>query len=257
MPLAIAIFQIDGLMVSLNTAAEQLWQFRRADFVGSYNTLTSPASLATGIDEVFARVLRGETFHTEPTLYDTANMQHEHPEPKQFWIERTVFPLHDASDAIAYVGIVYRDVTPDVLKQRTLEQQQDTIRALASPFIQVWDGVLLVPLVGHLDAARMTSVTEQLLDNLVRVQADIVIVDLTGVPLLDLDVAHQILLAVKAVRLIGAEIVLTGIGEAQAQTLVALNIDMTSLATQATLQDSLEWAFQRQGLRVVSQHPEI
>jgi rsbT co-antagonist protein RsbR len=135
------------------------------------------------------------------------------------------------------------------LRARIAEQRQ-TISDLRTPVIQVWDGVLAVPVVGSVDTARAQDMTESLLEKIVETSSEIVIVDITGVPVVDTAVAKHLLETVAAARLLGAEVLIVGLTSRIAITLVHLGVDLGGVTTRTTMAKGLELAFSRLGLEV-------
>jgi len=125
-------------------------------------------------------------------------------------------------------------------KLATIERQQDAMRELSSPIIEVWSGVLCLPVVGIVDTQRSAAMSAALLDALVALGARRAIVDLTGVDVMDTRTADHFLRLAHAVRLLGAECILTGIKPAVALTLVQLGIDLSGLTTRRNLRDALQ-----------------
>jgi rsbT co-antagonist protein RsbR len=135
--------------------------------------------------------------------------------------------------------------------QSRLEQQRRTINELQTPVIQVWDGVLALPVVGSVDTARAQDMTEALLEKIVTTGSEIVILDITGVPVVDTAVARHLLETVTAARLLGAEVLVVGLTSRIAMTLVHLGIDLAGVTTRTTMAKGLQLAFARLGLEVV------
>jgi rsbT co-antagonist protein RsbR len=133
-------------------------------------------------------------------------------------------------------------------KSEQLEAQRQTIRELGTPILPVHEGVLVLPLVGVVDSNRATQVMEILLEAISSYQADLVIIDITGVPVVDTSVANYILQAARATKLIGAQVILVGIGAEIAQTMVHLGVDLSDIITLANLQEGLQYAFERLGI---------
>jgi rsbT co-antagonist protein RsbR len=133
-----------------------------------------------------------------------------------------------------------------------IEAQQRTIAELQTPVIQVWDRVLVLPIVGSLDTARTMQMTETLLERIVETGSEIVLLDITGVPVVDTAVAKHLMETVSAARLLGSEVLIVGLTTRTALTLVHLGIDLGGVTTRTTLAKGLELAFQRLGLRVVA-----
>ncbi len=122
---------------------------------------------------------------------------------------------------------------------------------LSTPVVRLWEGIIAVPLVGTLDSARTQLVMEKLLDTLVATGADHAVIDITGVPTVDTEVAQHLLKTVSAARLLGAECTISGIRPQVAQTIVSLGIEFGDIATKATLADALALALRQAGLKVV------
>jgi rsbT co-antagonist protein RsbR len=132
-----------------------------------------------------------------------------------------------------------------------IDEQRKTIEELETPVIRVWDGILALPLVGTLDTARAQRMNESLLQSIVDTGSEIIILDITGVPVVDTAVAQHLLETVTAARLLGAEVFLVGLSTHTALTIVQLGLDLSSVITRTTLAKGLELAFDRLGLEVV------
>jgi anti-anti-sigma factor len=136
------------------------------------------------------------------------------------------------------------------LREEIIATQQRIISELSIPVIPVWEGILVMPVVGSIDADRAHRITESLLNEIELKRAKIVIIDITGVPMVDTAVASALLQTADAARLLGAEAILVGITPAVAQTIVQLGVNLQSLLTKADLQSGVEYALQRQGKTV-------
>jgi rsbT co-antagonist protein RsbR len=133
-----------------------------------------------------------------------------------------------------------------------LDQQRRTIDELQIPVIQIWKGILALPIVGSLDTARAQSMNEALLNQVVQTDSDIVILDISGVPVVDTAIAKHLLETVSAARLLGAEVVIVGLSTRTALTMVQLGLDLSHVTTRTTMARGLQWAFDRLGLEVVT-----
>jgi rsbT co-antagonist protein RsbR len=133
-----------------------------------------------------------------------------------------------------------------------IDQQRQTISELQTPVIQVWQGILALPIVGSLDTARTAEMNETLLQRIVDTGSEIVIVDITAVPVVDTAVAKHLLETISAARLLGAEVFLVGLSTRTAITLVHLGVDLGGVITRTTMAKGLELAFSRLGLEVSS-----
>jgi rsbT co-antagonist protein RsbR len=136
--------------------------------------------------------------------------------------------------------------------QDQIEEQKRTIRELQTPVIQVWDRILALPIVGSLDTARTQEMNEALLDKIVATGSEIVIMDITAVPVVDTAVAKHLLETVAASRLLGAEVLIVGLSTHTALTLVHLGLDLSGVTTRTTMAKGLEFAFARLGFEVSS-----
>jgi rsbT co-antagonist protein RsbR len=132
-----------------------------------------------------------------------------------------------------------------------IEEQRRTIDELQTPVLQVWEGVLALPIIGSLDTARAQDMTEALLERIVATGSELVILDITGVPVVDTAVAKHLLETVAAGRLLGAEVLIVGLAARTAMTLVHLGLDLAGVTTRTTMAKGLELAFDRLGLEVV------
>jgi rsbT co-antagonist protein RsbR len=135
-------------------------------------------------------------------------------------------------------------------REQIVTNQAEALLELSTPVIRLWDGIIAVPLIGTLDSARTQVVMEKMLDTLVTTGAEHAVLDITGVPTVDTEVAQHLLKTVMAVRLLGAECTISGIRPQIAQTIVSLGIEFGDVATKATLADALGYALRRSGLQV-------
>jgi len=136
-------------------------------------------------------------------------------------------------------------------REEIISDQATAMLELSTPVVRLWEGIIAVPLVGTLDSARTQLVMERLLDTLVATGADHAVIDITGVPTVDTEVAQHLLKTVTAARLLGAECTISGIRPQVAQTIVSLGIEFGDIATKATLADALALALRQAGLKVV------
>jgi rsbT co-antagonist protein RsbR len=140
--------------------------------------------------------------------------------------------------------------TYSAAREQIIADQAIAVLELSTPVVRLWDGIIGVPLVGALDSARTQLVMEKLLDALVTSGASQAVIDITGVPTVDTEVAQHLLKTVGAARLLGAECTICGIRPQVAQTIVSLGIEFGDIATKATLADALEHSLRRAGLKV-------
>ncbi len=134
--------------------------------------------------------------------------------------------------------------------EEELDSQMRTIRELGTPILPVHEGIIVLPIVGMLDSSRANQVMENLLVAITDFQADMVIMDITGVPVVDTSVANYLLQTTRAVNLVGAHVILVGIGSEIAQTMVQLGVDLSTITTLANLQEGLQYAFNELGFTI-------
>jgi rsbT co-antagonist protein RsbR len=135
-------------------------------------------------------------------------------------------------------------------RERVIRQQQDSILELSTPVLQVRERLLILPIIGVLDEQRAAQLTEQLLSNIRSHRAKMVVVDITGVADVDEGVADSLVRTVDASRLMGAEVVITGLSSKIAQTLVTIGVDLSKMRTVGDLQGGIEEAERELGFRV-------
>jgi rsbT co-antagonist protein RsbR len=134
--------------------------------------------------------------------------------------------------------------------QEVVKTQRQAILELSTPVIQIWEGILVLPLIGTIDSVRTRQIMENVLTRVVETQAETVILDLTGVSVVDTAVAHHLMKTVEAAELLGTRCILTGISPAIAQTIVHLGVDLGHIQTAATLKNGLQLALQKRGIRM-------
>jgi rsbT co-antagonist protein RsbR len=209
-------------------------------------------------DEVIAT---GEPHANEEHITDAAG------DIRTIWTRK--FAIRDPQGAIIGLCGIITDITAIKQRQEEIQRLEAQIREkmliintqaslldqLAVPVIQIWKDILLLPLIGVIDSRRAVQVMESLLESIARANAQIVIVDITGVPVVDTSVAGNLVRAVQAAELLGCQTILVGISPEIAQTLVGLGIDFSHITTRATLQNGLEDALKRLDYSVARARP--
>jgi rsbT co-antagonist protein RsbR len=136
--------------------------------------------------------------------------------------------------------------------ERTVSLQKIALQELSAPLIPVFDNITVMPLVGTIDTERAKCIMENLLQGVVKHRAEVVLIDITGVPVVDTMVAHHIIQASEAVRLVGAKCLLVGIKPEIAQTIVNLGIDLSQIITKNSLQKGIETALEMTNRHIVT-----
>lgn len=179
----------------------------------------------------------------------TQIMQHAEPSPA------SAFDAFGSLQKIAFFDI---GLISDVLvwqRERVIRQQQEAIRELSTPVLQLRERLLLLPIIGVIDTHRARLITESLLEAIRTNRARMVVMDITGVATIDSRVANHILQTVTAARLMGARVIVTGISAPVAQSLVSLGIELGGLDTVGDLQGGIELAERNLGYRVLQNEP--
>ena len=135
-------------------------------------------------------------------------------------------------------------------REELITRQQEEMLELSTPVVKLWDGILALPMIGTLDSARTQVVMESLLQKIVDTGSEMAIIDITGVPTVDTLVAQHLLKTVTALRLMGAECIISGVRPQIAQTIVHLGVDLQGVITKANLADALALALKRGGYKV-------
>jgi len=165
--------------------------------------------------------------------------------------ERLADALWAASELVDQWGLHTMSVFQQS-REELIRRQQEEMLELSTPVVKLWDGVIAVPLIGTLDSARTQVVMETLLQKIVDTDAQTAIIDITGVSVVDTLVAQHLLKTAAAIRLMGADCIISGIRPQIAQTIVHLGVDLADISTRSTLADALQLAMQRMGSAVSS-----
>jgi rsbT co-antagonist protein RsbR len=168
----------------------------------------------------------------------------------KFWANVVITPVNDRDGKPLGFVKVARDLTERVEREKLLQRQRDEILELSTPVIQVWDRILALPIIGTLDSQRASRLTENLLQKIAAEEAEFVILDISGVPTIDTQVAQHLLKTVMGARLMGAESIISGVRPETAQAMVHLGIEMGTLRSRSTLRDALQLALRLRGERL-------
>lgn len=166
--------------------------------------------------------------------------------------------VEDMRGILLLLSNVFNELTLSVFqafleeKELTINAQQDELRETATPITEIWDGVLTLPIIGTLDSNRTMLMMEALLNRIASERASAVVMDVTGVRSINSQVSHHLIQMVRAIQLMGADAILTGIRPEIARALTSLNIDLGNVTTRASLADGLKEAFRRLGVQVTT-----
>jgi rsbT co-antagonist protein RsbR len=170
----------------------------------------------------------------------------------EFPVSQVIISHKKSDGSLDFISTIIRDLTQQKqaeraqaeLQQQIIEAQRHALRELSTPLIPISDEVVIMPLIGTIDSGRAQQVMETLLEGVAAHQSNLVILDITGVAVVDTQVAQAFIQAAQAVRLLGAQVMITGIQPHIAQTLVSLGIDLSGIRTRSTLQSGIASALQ-------------
>jgi rsbT co-antagonist protein RsbR len=184
-------------------------------------------------------------FSLKPVLFDELRMQYGNDAAA---LAEDILIASELLDKLGlYTIAVYQKTRESVI----IRQQQEMLE-LSTPVVELWTGILALPLIGTLDSARTQIVMQNLLEAVVARGADLAIIDITGVPTVDTLVAQHLLKTVAAARLMGAECIISGIRPQIAQTIIHLGVDLGSVTTKANLADAFKLALRKKNLVVAA-----
>ncbi len=163
-------------------------------------------------------------------------------------------------EVLLMLASMFNDISLQVFKiyldekEFTIRAQQEELLQTSTPITEIWDGVLTLPIIGSLDSSRTMVVMEKLLKKIEDERSRMVVIDVTGVITIDSQVAHHLIQMMRAIKLMGATPIITGIRPEIARALTNLNIDLGDVVTRATLSDGLKEAFRHLNIIVKSDH---
>ncbi len=203
-----------------------------------------PEATASQVRKRLARCIETDSAYTVEDSYDLGT--------SVMWTRSTFAPMHDAEGRITHLLCYWDDITEQKRREQeeraeqeeVIRHQQATLAELSTPLLSISESTVVMPLVGAVDSRRVQQMMESLLSGVADSHASIVILDITGVSVVDTQVANAFIRASQAVRLLGAQVVLTGIRPEVAQTLVGLGVDLSTIITRSTLRDGIAYALQ-------------
>ena len=229
-------FDLDGFIRSWNQGAQTLTGYTADEVIGHQVSMfyTAEDARSDVLEREMAGAVRDGSLEVEGWRI--------RKDGTRFWANIVLSPIRDDEGDVAGYVKVARDLTERREQERLVQQQRDEILELSTPVIQVWDKVLILPLIGTLDSGRAARLTESLLERIAADQAEVVILDISGVPAIDSGVAQHLLETVAAARLMGTVSILSGVRPDTAQSIVHLGIELGSLRSRTSLKDALQLA---------------
>jgi rsbT co-antagonist protein RsbR len=243
---AIVMLDPGGHVASWNAGAERFKGYRAEEIIGQHFSCFYPAdAVQRGLPEKELKAAAKDgRFEDEGWRV--------RKDGTKFWANVIISALRDQDGTLRGFSKVTQDLTQRKKAEEQIQQQSREIIELSTPVMQVWQGVVVAPLIGSLDSNRTQQFMERLLNRIVETNSPVALVDITGVPTIDTQTAQHLIETISAVRLLGAQVVLTGVRPAIAQTLVHLGIDLSNIMTRASLSAGLQVALDLLKLQVVS-----
>jgi rsbT co-antagonist protein RsbR len=226
----------DGLVRSWNPGAQKLTGYLAEEVIGHHVSMfyTEEDTRAGVLGREMDAAVRNGSMEAEGWRI--------RKDGTRFWANIVLSPIRDDHGEVEGYVKVARDLTERREQDRLVQRQRDEILDLSTPVIQVWDKVLVLPLIGTLDSGRAARLTESLLERIAADQAEVVILDISGVPGIDSAVAQHLLETVEAARLMGTDSILSGVRPDTAQSMVHLGIELGGLRSRTSLRDALQLA---------------
>ena len=242
---AILVRRPDGTIIYYNVGAERMYGYSKAEALGKDSHALLKTKLSRDPKEIEADLLANGRWHGELT--------HVRRDGTPVVVESRWVLKRDKRGEAAAVLEINTDITArKEAEEAFARRQEELIRAqslaiaeLSTPLIPITDDILVMPLIGIMDSGRAKQVMESLLNGLSSSRGQFAIIDITGVSVVDTQVANALIRAACAARLLGAEVILTGIRPEVAQTLASLDTDISALTTRGTLQSGIAFALSR------------
>lgn len=232
----------DGRIRLVNTQTEKLFGYQREELIGHPVEKLVPSRFRdqhANYREAFFQQPRNRLMGAGRELFALSRQGHEIP------VEISLNHLQLEDESLVLCTI--RDITERKLALELIDRQSRSLLELSTPVINLMDGILLLPVIGVVDTLRAQQLTDNLLEAIVAHHARVALLDITGVPVIDTQVAQHLLSSIAAANLLGAEILLTGIRAESASSLVTLGVDLKAVRTLASFQAGIREAFRLTG----------
>jgi rsbT co-antagonist protein RsbR len=244
-PHMVVVYKVEGngqfTVAEFNDILRQQFRIEDDTYGKEVAEIFSPedkVGIRAGLQDCFEKrtVTRGESYAVLPV--------------GERWSQYTYTPLIDQNGDVTHIVSMLEDITQYKLRERdqqqqelVIQQQANLLEELSTPLLSISDTTLIMPLIGAIDSKRAQQIIDTLLSGISQNQAQQVILDITGISVVDTSTAAMIIQMAQAVRLLGARIILTGIRPEIAQTIVSLNIDFVDIITLSTLQSGIAYVF--------------
>ncbi len=236
---------LDGVILSWNHGAERMFGYTAGEVLNRSVNILVPPNSPDEVAQILERLKRGERVDH----FETARLKKD---GEHIDVSLTISPVRDASGKIVGASTVARDITEQKRMREALRQRAQEILDVSTPVLQVWEGVVVAPFIGTLDTQRAQQFMERLLERVVETNSSVALLDVTGVPSVDTRTAQHLIETISAVRLMGAQAVLTGVRPAIAQTLAHLGINLADVVTRSSLASGLRVALDILNLEITT-----
>lgn len=241
---AIILLDPQGNVMTWSPTAQRLKGWRTEEVIGQHFSLFYPEEEVTA-----GKTKRELKIAAEAGRFEDEGWR-KRKDGTRFWANVVITALRDKDGTLRGFGKVTRDLTERKQAEEKIKKQaQEILEMAAVPVVQVWEGIVLVPLIGTLDSQRTQHLMERLLERISETGSPVALVDITGVPAVDSQTAQHLIETISAVRLLGAEVIMTGIRPSIARTLVHLGVDLTTVITRSSLSAGLRLALENPNLR--------
>jgi rsbT co-antagonist protein RsbR len=244
--LAIYFLSSTGIIESWNKGAEHFKQYKAEEVIGKHLSMFS-----TEEDKKKHVVEQELDEATQHGRFEGGGWR-VRKDGTKFWEDEIISALRDTNNKVIGFVKVSHDATDKRKQQDTIAQQRLDLIELSTPVMQLWEGVLALPIIGTLDSDRSNVVMDNLLSAITKTGASVAILDISGVPTVDTTVAQHLMKTMQAAKLMGADCIISGIRPEIAQTMVHLGIDLTEVKTRSSMARALAEALDSMQLTVVS-----
>ena len=228
-------------LIAANSAAQRFSGIDLLAEVGKLAIDVFPGGYESGLPQVYTEVIRSQQ------AIDLGEVPYSDERVQNGIFAMQVFPVSRDAVCITFENITERKRVEDMMRQHTehlelISTQQRILNELSTPLIPITNDIMVMPLIGSIDAQRAQSIIEQVLEGVAKNRIATLIIDITGVVTVDTQVANALIYTANAVRLLGAHVILTGIRPEVAQSLVGLGVNLQHLITLGTLQSGMAYA---------------
>ncbi len=238
-PAGVAVITVNGVITYANAAFCRMYGYEHEPLgraIADFYCEQEQEKASTMIHHVFQ----------EQAWHDIGTYQRK--DGSTFPVKVTALLIRNDEYEPHAIALIHRDITKDIEREEELRQsqqeiidaQRNAIRQLGTPMLPLAPGIIAMPLIGSIDSSRLQQIIEALLEGIARYQAEVAIVDITGIQTVDEQIANGLVQAAQGGKLLGAKIILSGIGPAMAQTFVMLEANVSGIETRGTLQAAIQ-----------------